>query len=67
MVKKQVPEGFLKNYNWAYLWINSLKFYTDGFYCMASCGLLKYIETKLQTACFHLMLSFLKKIKEVWN
>ena len=27
----------------------------------------KYIETKLQTNCFHLMLSFLKQLKEVWN
>ena len=67
MVKKQVPEGFLKNYNWAYLWINRLKFYTDGFYCMQSWGPSKYIETKLQTTCFYLILSFSKKQKEVWK
>ena len=30
------------------------------FYSMASWGLLKYIETKLQIACFHLILIFLK-------
>ena len=23
-----IPDPFLKNQNWAYLWINSLKFYT---------------------------------------
>ena len=65
MVKKQVPEGFLKNYNWAYLWINSLKFYTVSFYCMQSWGPSKYIETKLQTTCFYLLLSFSKEQKEV--
>ena len=41
-----------------YLWIISLRFYTVSFYCMASWGLSKYIETKLQTTCFHLILSF---------
>ena len=55
--------AFLKTKNWAYLWINSLKFYTVCFYCMASWGLLKYIETKMQTNYFHLILSLLKKIK----
>ena len=42
----------------ACLWINSLKFYTVCFYCMANRGLSKYIETKLQSTCFHLTLSF---------
>ena len=63
MVEKLVPDPFLKNWNWAYLWISSLKFYTICFYCMASWGLSKCIETKLQNACFHLKLSFLKKVK----
>ena len=40
-----------------------LKFYTVYFYCMASWGLLKYIETKLQTTCFYLRQSFFKKQK----
>ena len=31
------------------------------FSCMTSCGLSKYIKTKLQTTCFHLMLNFLEK------
>ena len=38
-----------------YLWINSLRFYIVCFYCMSSCVLSKYIETKLQTACFYLV------------
>ena len=57
------PEPFLKNQNWAYLWINSLKFYSFCFYCKPSWGLSKYAETKLQTICFYLMQT-LKKIKK---
>ena len=45
---------FSKKSNWAYLWINSLKFSTVCFYCMPSRGLSKYIETKLQITCFYL-------------
>ena len=37
---------------WAYVYNNSLKFYIVCFYCMSSCRLSKYIETKLQTTCF---------------
>ena len=36
-------------------------------YFIPSWGLLKYIETKLQTNCFYLILGFFKKQKEVWN
>ena len=32
VVEKLVPDPFLKNKNWAYLWINSLKFYTVCFF-----------------------------------
>ena len=35
-VEKLFPDSFLKNQNWAYLWINCLKFYTVCFYCMPS-------------------------------
>ena len=28
MIEKLFPDSFLKNRNWAYLWINSVKFYT---------------------------------------
>ena len=46
--------------------ISSLKFPTVCF-CLASCGLSKFIETKLQTTCFHLILGFLNTQKKVWN
>ena len=48
---------------WKYLWINSLKYYTICFNCMASWGLSKYVETKMQTTFFHLILNsfFFKK------
>ena len=46
-----VPRPF-KIQIWAYLWTNNLKFYAVSFYCMTSWRLLKYVETKLQTACF---------------
>ena len=49
MVEKLFPGSFLKNQNWAYVWISNLKFYADCFYCMASLRLSRYIETKLQT------------------
>ena len=64
MMEKLVVDPFLKNWNGAFLWINSLRFYTVCFYFMPSWGLLKYIETKLQTIFFYLILSFLKKIKK---
>ena len=44
----------LKNQNWAYLWINSLKFYRVCFRSMSSWGLTKYIETILNTFGFYL-------------
>ena len=40
---KLFPDPFLKNQNWAYLWINSLKFYAVCFYCMPRWELSKYI------------------------
>ena len=58
----EVPDPFLAKQNWVYLWINSLKFYTVYFRWILSWGLSKYIETKLQTTCFSLLLSmFFKK------
>ena len=35
----------------------SIEFYTVCFYCIASWELSKYIETRLQTTCFYLILS----------
>ena len=41
-----------------------LKFYRVCFYCIASWGLSKYIETKQQATCFHLIhIKLFKKIK----
>ena len=48
-------------------WINSLNIYTVCFYCIPSWGVSKYIEIKLQTTCFYLILNIFKKQKEVWN
>ena len=62
-----VPRTFSKNQNWAYSWIDVLKFYTACFYCMPSWGLSKYIEIKLQITCFYLIWSFSKNQKDVWN
>ena len=56
------PRPFSGKLNWAYLWIYSLKWYTVCFYRMASWGLSKYIETKLRTTCFHLILSFFETV-----
>ena len=44
-----VPSTFLKNQNWACLWISSLKFYTVYFHFMPRWGPSKYIETKPHT------------------
>ena len=62
---KIIPRLFLKNQNQAYLWFNSVKFYTICFNHMPSWRLSKYIETK---AADHLLLPhliFLKKKRRV--
>ena len=65
VVDTLVSDFFLTNQNAAYLWTNSLKFHTVCFYCMPSWELSKYIEAKLQTTCFYLIiLSFFKKNKK---
>ena len=37
--------------------------YRVGLYYIPNCGLSKYVETKLQTTCFYLILSIFVKIK----
>ena len=64
---KLFPDPFIKSQDWAYLWVNSLKFHAVCFYCMPSWGLSNYIETKLQATFFYVIQSFFKKQKEVWN
>ena len=49
-----ISDHFLKNQIWAYLWINSSKFYTAYFYCMPNWRPSWVIELKLQTTCFYL-------------
>ena len=63
VVEKLLPDPFLKNQNSAYLRINSLKCYTSVFIVWQVECYWKYIKTKLQTTCFHFILSFFKKIK----
>ena len=60
------PDPFIKNQNWAYLWITVVKFPTVYFYGMPSWGLSEHIETKVQTTYYYLIQgSFLKQ--KVWN
>ena len=51
VVEKLFPDPFQENQNQAFLWINSVEFYTVCFHYMQSWGLLKDTETKLQTTC----------------
>ena len=63
MVEQLVPDLFLKKKNLAYHWINSLKFYIVFSIVYPSGELSKYIKTKVQTTCFHLIEMFFKKQK----
>ena len=67
VVEKLFPDPFLKNQNWACVWINILKFYVFCFYCLPRWGLSEVIETQLQITCIYLKWSFFKKQKEDWN
>ena len=64
---KVFPDSFLKIQNWAYLWINNLKFCTVCFYCISCWGLSKYIETMLQITWLYLIKSFFKNNKRSGN
>ena len=63
VVEKLFPDPFLKNQNWVYLRINSLKFYEVCFYFILIWGLSKYSESKLHITCFILYKAFLKSKK----
>ena len=52
------PDRFFKNQNWAYIWINILKFHTAYFYGTSNWGLSEHIETKLQATSFYLIKLF---------
>ena len=64
VVEKLVPDPFLGNENWAYQWINSLKFLTVCFYCMPSWGLSRYIKN---LATDHLLLPYAGEYMPFWT
>ena len=45
-MERLLPDPILKNQNWAYVWVNVLKFHTACFYGMPNWGLSEHIETK---------------------
>ena len=57
---RKIPDPFLKYKNWAYLWINSLMFYTVCFHCISSWGLSKNIEPKVMNTYIYIYKTFLK-------
>ena len=61
MVEKLFPGPFLKNQNCAYLWISILKLNIFCFNYLPSWGLLKVIQTKMQTICCYLKWCFFNK------
>ena len=61
VVQELLADPFLKNQ--IHLWINSLIFYTVCFFVSQSRGLPKYIDTKLVTTGFDLILSSFKNEK----
>ena len=60
-VEKLVPDPFIKNKNWACLWISSLKFYIVCFFVCPGRGLPNYIKSKVLTTCFYLIQSIFEK------
>ena len=52
--KKLVPHTFLKNQNWAYLWINSIKFYEVCFCCVQAMGWQNTLKLKCRPLAFTL-------------
>ena len=58
LVKKLFPDTFLKNQNWAYLWINSLQFVFTVCQADDCCNLLKLSCRPLVIFCYILLLLF---------
>ena len=63
MVRKLIPNHFLKNQNWVYLWINSQKFYAVCFYCMPVEGYQNILKLSCRPLAFTLYKAFLKNKK----
>ena len=67
MMEKLFPDPFLKNQNWVYLGINCLEFFEVCFCCILMWGLSKCSETKLQAACFYLLVSLPHFLRNFWR
>ena len=63
MVEKLFPSPFLKNQNWAYLWINILKFYIFCFNCLSSWDYRKWLKLSCRPFAFTSYKAFLKNKK----
>ena len=56
MVEKLVPDPFMKNQNWAYLWIEDVEDVIKFVFIVCSSrGLPKYIKIKVPSTCFYLI------------
>ena len=67
VIEKLFPGLFLKNQNWAYLWINILKFHIFCFNCLPSWGLSKVIELSYKPFAFTSYKVFLKNKESSGN
>ena len=61
MAEKLVSSPFIKNQNWAYLWINILKCYSFLFVVCPSQGPPKRVKNKVLATCFYLRKGFFQK------
>ena len=52
VMEKLVPDPLLRNYNWAYLWINDQEFYTVCFYCTTSEGCRNILKLRCTPLAF---------------
>ena len=66
VVEKPFPEPFLKNQNWVYLWVNSLRFYKVWFYWMPSEGYQNILKLNCRPLAFTSWKTF-QKTKKTWN
>ena len=61
---ESIPQDpFLKNQNWVYLWINSLKIYTVCFYSTLSCGYRDILKLSYRSLAFTSCKAFFKNKK----
>ena len=63
VVDQLVPDPFLKNQNWAYLWINHVKFYTVGFQLLVFEDDQNILRLRCWPLAFTSYKTFLKKRK----